>query len=80
MLIKLQIASEQVEAVNTLAQHAGGRVLSHKPSSYIIELAGTEAEISAFIESAAAFGEIVEVVRSGVVGMARANPRLHLVK
>jgi acetolactate synthase-1/3 small subunit len=54
--------------------------LSPKPSSFIVELTGTEAEISEFIATAAAFGEIVEVVRSGVLGIARANPRLHAVK
>jgi hypothetical protein len=27
-----------------------------------------------------AFGDIVEVVRSGVLGIARGNPRLHVIK
>ena len=80
MLIKLQIATEHLEAVNALSRRVGGRVLSAKPSSYIVELTGTEAEISEFIANAAAFGDIVEVVRSGVVGISRANPRLHIVK
>ncbi len=80
MLIKLQIAPEHVEAVNTLLRRVGGKVLSAKPSSYIVELTSTEAEISEFIANVGAFGEIVEVVRSGVLGISRANPRLHLVR
>src|SRR5712664_2031636 len=80
MLIKLQIAPEHVEAVNTLVRRVGGKVLSPKPPSDIVELTSTEEEISEFIANVGAFGEIVEVVRSGVLGIARANPRLHVVK
>ena len=80
LLIKLQIAAEHVDAVAALLRHAGGRVLSPNPSSYIVELTSTETEIGAFITGVAALGEIVEVVRSGVLGISRANPRLHVVK
>jgi acetolactate synthase-1/3 small subunit len=80
MLIKLQIAGEHVEAVGALLRRVGGKVLSSHLSSYIVELASTEVEISEFIANVAAFGQIVEVVRSGALGIARANPRLHVVK
>lgn len=80
LLIKLQISAEHVEAVGTLLQRAGGKLLSSNPSSYIVELTSTEVEIGEFIASVAAFGEIIEVVRSGVLGIARNNPRLHGVK
>ena len=80
LLIKLQISAEHVEAVDTLARRAGGKVLSAKPSSYVVELTSSETEISEFIASVGAFGDIVEVVRSGVLGISRANPRLHLVR
>jgi acetolactate synthase-1/3 small subunit len=80
LLIKLQIAAEHVEAVGTLLRRVRGRVLSSNPSSYIVELTSTETEIGEFIANVSAFGEIVEVVRSGVLGIARANPRVHVVK
>ena len=80
LLIKLHIPAEHVEAVATLLHRAGGRVLSPNPSSFIVELTSTEIEIGEFIANVAAFGEIVEVVRSGVLGISRANPRLHAVK
>jgi acetolactate synthase-1/3 small subunit len=80
LLIKLQIAADRVEAVAALLRRVDARVLSPNPSSYIVELTGTEAGIGAFIEEIATFGVIDEVVRSGVLGIARANPRLHLVK
>ena len=80
LLIKLQLAPEHVEAAGNLLRRVGGKVLSTNPSSYIVELTSTEIEIGEFIANVAAFGEIVEVVRSGVLGIARANPRLHAVK
>jgi acetolactate synthase-1/3 small subunit len=80
LLIKLQILPEHVEAMATMLRRFGGKVLSSNPSSYIVELTSTEIEIGEFIANVAAFGEIVEVVRSGVLGIARANPRLHAVK
>ncbi len=79
MLIKLQIAPDHVEAVGSLLRRVGGRVLSPIPSSFIVELTSTEVEIGEFIANVATFGEIVEVVRSGVLGISRANPRLHAV-
>jgi len=80
LLIKLQIFPQHLEAVEMLLRRVGGKVLSSNPSSYIVELTSTETEIGEFIANVAAFGEVVEVVRSGVLGIARANPRLHVVK
>jgi acetolactate synthase-1/3 small subunit len=80
LLIKLQLAAEQVASVAELVRRAGGKVLSSNPLSYIVELAGTEHEIGEFISRLGASGEIVEVVRSGVLGMARGNPRMQVIK
>ena len=80
LLIKLQLPAAHVDSVGTLLRRVGGRVLSANPSSYIIELTTTEIEIGEFIADVGAFGEVIEVVRSGVLGMSRSNPRLHLVK
>jgi acetolactate synthase-1/3 small subunit len=78
LLIKLQISPEQIEAAGALVRRNGGKALSSDPSSFIVELASTELEIGEFIANIAAFGTIIEVVRSGVLGMARSNPRLHV--
>lgn len=80
LLIKLHISSEQVDSVAVFVGRARGTVLSSKPSIYIVELAGTELEIGEFISRIGAFGEIIEVVRSGVMGIARSHPKLHLIK
>jgi acetolactate synthase-1/3 small subunit len=80
LLMKLQIPPEHIDAVTALLRRAGGNVLSSNPSSYIVELASTEIEIGEFIANIGTFGDIVEVVRSGVLGIARSNPRLHIIK
>ena len=80
MLAKLHLKAADVEAVGALLRRAGGKVLSSNPSSFIIELASTQVEIGEFIANVSAFGEIVEVVRSGALGISRSNPRLHAVK
>jgi acetolactate synthase-1/3 small subunit len=80
LLIKLQLSAEKIASAAALLSRAGGRVLSPTPSSYIVELAGTELEVGEFIANIGAFGEIIEVVRSGVLGIARSNPRLKVIK
>jgi acetolactate synthase-1/3 small subunit len=80
LLIKLQISPEHIDSVEQLLRRAGGRVLASNPSSYIVEVAGTELEIGEFIASVGAFGEIIEVVRSGVLGIARGNPKFKAIK
>ena len=80
LLMKLQVPAEHVDAVAALLRRVGGKVLSSNPASYIVELASTEIEIGEFIANIGAFGDIIEVVRSGVLGIARSNPRLHAIK
>jgi acetolactate synthase I/III small subunit len=71
LLIKLRIDARHSESVAALLRRVAGKVLSSDPSSLIVELVGTEIEIGAFIAEIGAFGEIAEVVRSGVLGIAR---------
>ncbi len=75
LLVKLRIPAEHIDSAGALVRRAAGKVLSASPSSYIVELASTEFEIGEFIANVSAFGEIIEVVRSGVLGMARSDPR-----
>ena len=77
LLIKLRVSAERLAGVDMLLDRAGGKTLSSDPSSYIAELAGTELEIGEFIANVGALGEIIEVVRSGALGIARGDPRLH---
>jgi acetolactate synthase I/III small subunit len=80
MLVKLRLAAERTGAVDDVVARGGGRVLSANPASFVVELAGTEDEIAEFTATLASFGEIVEVVRSGALGISRAVSRLHVVR
>lgn len=80
LLLKMHVASEHLESVNAVARRVGGRVLASNASAYIVELTSTETEIGEFIANMATFGTIVEVVRSGAVGISRTHSRVHAVK
>lgn len=80
MLIKLHTTHAHADALAELALRAGGKVLASHPGSFIIELASTEAQITQFIADVGAFGDVLEVVRSGALGISHANPRIHAVK
>lgn len=71
LLIKVRVAAAQEDALKGLAARAGGKVLSVSADCHIVELAHSEAQINAFITDAASHGEILEVVRSGALGIAR---------
>ena len=73
-LLKVQIAAEQQDAAAQVVRRSGGRVLSNEPA-WIVEIAGTEDEIAESIATISAFGEIVEIVRGGVLGISRTGRR-----
>jgi acetolactate synthase-1/3 small subunit len=80
MLIKVHTTHARFDALTDLVHRAGGKVLAPNPGSFIVELASTEAQISQFIAEVGAFGEVLEVVRSGALGIAHANPNIHAVR
>jgi acetolactate synthase-1/3 small subunit len=78
-LVKLRLPAERREEAAQRVQAAGGRVLSSEPESYIAELTSSEAEIAQFIHDMARLGELLEVVRSGALGISRRARSLHVV-
>jgi acetolactate synthase small subunit len=54
-------------------------VLDPALERFIVELTASEAEIDRFIGELAGLAEILEVVRSGTLGIARHGPTLELV-
>lgn len=73
LLIKVRVTPAQLEALEALVTRAAGKVLSVTADCHIVELSNSEAQISAFIGEAAGCGEILEVVRSGALGIARGS-------
>jgi acetolactate synthase I/III small subunit len=70
-LMKLKVPAEHADGVRGCVVRAGGRVLDPAPEGFVVELTASEAEINALIGELAARAELVEVVRSGALGMAR---------
>ena len=50
---------------------SGGRVLDPAVEGFIVELTASEAEVSAFVDSLGRQAELLEVVRSGALGISR---------
>ncbi len=71
LLIKIRVPAEQQESLKGLVARAAGKMLSVNADCHIVELTSSEAQISEFVTDAARCGEILEVVRSGVLGIAR---------
>jgi acetolactate synthase-1/3 small subunit len=71
LLLKLKVTeSQRTELQNTIAA-AGATVLADDPSSTVIELTESEAQINRFISTAGSYGEVLEVVRSGALAVLR---------
>ena len=71
VLLKLRVQPERADAVRGYVVRAGGRVLDPRREGFIVELTASEAEVQAFISQLAGQAELLEVVRSGALGMAR---------
>ncbi|HTV51673.1 MAG TPA: acetolactate synthase small subunit [Steroidobacteraceae bacterium] len=71
VLLKLRVLPQATDALRGYVVRAGGRVLDPGLDCFIVELTASEAEINAFIEALTARAELLEVVRSGALGMGR---------
>lgn len=76
MLIKIKAVGEQRAEMMRLAEIFSGRILDVTDSTYTIELTGKGEKLDGFL-SALAADTILEVVRSGVTGIARGQKALH---
>lgn len=77
LLIKVRVDGDGREEVKRLADIFRGRVIDVTQKTYTIELTGTGDKLDAFIDTVGTF-PILEVVRSGAMGIARGERSLHL--
>ena len=77
MLIKVKATGEQRAEMQRLTDIFRGRVIDVTDSTFTIELTGTSDKLDGFI-SAVPSDNILEVVRSGVTGIARGQKSLHV--
>jgi acetolactate synthase I/III small subunit len=80
VLLKLRFRPDQKAGVTATVQRVGGKILDGSADSFIAELTGSESEINAFIRELATNGELLEVVRSGALGLARDGRTLRVVQ
>ena len=69
LLIKLKAKATLLGSLWSATQRAGGRVIWDAADSFTIELTSSEAESNRFIAEVSAFGEVLEVVRSGALAI-----------
>ncbi len=76
MLIKTKASGQERAELKQMADIFGGRILDVTDSSYTIELTGSVDKLDGFLK-ALDKDLIMEVVRSGVTGIARGHKALH---
>lgn len=75
LLIKIRTEGSSREEVKRLSDIFRGRIIDVTDASYTVELTGTSSKLDAFLE-AVNDSWIIEVVRSGVSGIARGKRAL----
>ena len=71
VLLKLKVRPEQADAVRGYVVRAGGRVIDPASEGVIVELTANESEIDKFVSDLAKGAQMLEVVRSGALGISR---------
>jgi acetolactate synthase-1/3 small subunit len=77
MLLKVMACGRDREELKRLADIFRGRVIDVTDESYTVELTGTGDKLDAFIKALGG-RQIIEVVRSGAMGIARGKTALKL--
>lgn len=76
MLVKLKATGSAREEVKSMADIFRGQIVDVTPTHYTVQMAGTSDKLDAFVKSVAQFTEVVEVARSGIVGISRGERAL----
>ncbi|HEY7962992.1 MAG TPA: acetolactate synthase small subunit [Steroidobacteraceae bacterium] len=71
VLLKLRVAPADTDTVRGHVVRSGGRVLDPAVDGFIVELTASEAEVSGFVAELARSAQLLEVVRSGALGISR---------
>jgi acetolactate synthase I/III small subunit len=71
VLLKLKVEAGQTDAVRGQVVRSGGRVLDPATEGFIVELTASEAEINTFVADLGQRAQLLEVVRSGALGISR---------
>ncbi len=71
IMLKLKVPAESVDQITALVSRPEIRVLDDAPDNYTLEFTGTGSQIDDFIDRVKALSEILAIVRSGPLAIAR---------
>ncbi|UVK76798.1 MAG: acetolactate synthase/acetohydroxybutanoate synthase, regulatory subunit [Sodalis sp. Ffu] len=71
MLVKVQASGFQREEVKRCVDIFCGQIVDVTPAIYIVQIAGTSEKLDSFLANVRAVADIVEIARSGIVGLSR---------
>jgi acetolactate synthase I/III small subunit len=80
VLLKLKVRAEQLDAVRGYVSRGGGRVLDPAPEAFVVEFTAGESDVSRYIRELGDGAELIEVVRSGSLGIGREGRTLKIVR
>lgn len=75
-LIKARAVGGARDELKRLADIFRGQIVDVTPEQYTVQLVGTSDKLDAFVRTVSQSSEIIEVVRSGVCGISRAEKAL----
>jgi acetolactate synthase-1/3 small subunit len=78
LLLKVKVNEDGSDAIEDLMESCKARVLDDSPDTYTLELTGSKQRNDYFIEKAGECSEILTVVRSGAMAIARGHNVLSL--
>jgi acetolactate synthase small subunit len=76
----MKVRPEQTDVVRGYVVRTGGRVLDPATDGFVVELTASEAEVNSFIGELGRQAELLEVVRSGALGIGRTGRGLRVVR
>ena len=76
MMVKVKASGLAREEVKRTADIFRGQIVDVTAAQYTVQLAGTREKLDAFIQAISEVTEVIEVARSGVVGIARGERAL----
>ena len=74
LLLKMVINGTVEQALEDLLRSNGARILDDRPSSYTLELTASGPVIDTFMSQIKTYGEVLTVVRSGIMALSRGAP------
>jgi len=69
LLVKLRVTPAGIEGLSRVITESDGRILSGALANFVVEVTSNEALASRFLAQVSQFGEVLEVVRSGALGI-----------